>query len=270
MWTVVLSALAGVCVALASNLAGDARWWWSVLWGLLTFAGFQAGVGWCLRRRVKRQMDALQAILAAGQKRLQQKVNQWQLRPPGSIKQAQQELERDQRQFIEQALAQTGAFARFYPWSPLLRRQVDTLRMQLHFQLKNFDEVDRLLPHCLFLEPMTAAMRMTRMYLRQEQGIEKFFEKQARRLRYGQGAILYALYAWIALQRGDVDTAHKTMIRACAKMENETIKRNRDHLANNRPRQFSNAGLGEEWYALGLEEPRIKAQRQRMPGGRPG
>ncbi len=270
MWTVVLSALAGIGVALASNSVGAARWWWSILWGLLAFAGLQAAVGWRLRRHVKRQMDTVQGILAAGQKRLQQKLNQWQLRPPGSVRQAQQEMEREQRQFIEQALAQSGGFARFYPWSPLLRRQVATLRMQLNFQLRKFDEVDRLLPHCLFIEPMTAAMRMVRMYRREEQGLERFFEKQVRRLRYGQGAILYALYAWIALRRGDVDTAHKTLIRACAKMENETIKRNRDHLANNRVKQFSNAGLGDEWYVLGLEEPRVKTQRQRMPGGRPG
>jgi hypothetical protein len=81
--------------------------------------------------------------------------------------------------------------------------------------------------------------------------------------------ILTALYAWMLVQKGDVAAAHKVLIRACEKAENETLKRNRDHLANTRVGQFSNAGLGDEWYALGLEEPKVRTQRQRAPGGRP-
>ena len=125
------------------------------------------------------------------------------------------------------------------------------------------------MPSCLFLEPMTAAMRMARMYTRKDEEIDKFFTRQTARLRYGQGAILYALYAWIAVQRNDIELAQKTLLRAAEKMENETIKRNIEHLANNRVRQFTNAGLGDEWYALGLEEPRIKMQRSRGAGARP-
>ncbi|MDD5704981.1 MAG: hypothetical protein PHR35_03590 [Kiritimatiellae bacterium] len=269
MWTLILSALAGACLALGLTVGGVSLWGWSLLWGVLLFLGGQAGTGWLLRRRVQTLMNKVQEIMAAGQKRLQQKTSQWQLRPPGSLKQAQLELEREQRVFLEQAIAQTAGLTPYFRWSPLLRRQTDTLRMQLYYQLKNYTEVDRLLPGCLYLEPMTAAMRMARMYVRKDPGLDKFFEKQVRRLRYGQGAILYGLQAWIALQRGDVAAAHKTLVRACAKMENETIKRNCEHLANNRVKQFSNAGLGDEWYVLGLEEPRIKAQRQRQPGGRP-
>ena len=66
--------------------------------------------------------------------------------------------------------------------------------------------------------------------------------------------------------REEIEAAHKVLVRACEKMENEVIKANRDHLANNRVSQFSNAGLADEWYALGLEQPRVKMQRQRHPG----
>jgi hypothetical protein len=45
-------------------------------------------------------------------------------------------------------------------------------------------------------------------------------------------------------------------------MENATIKQNLEHLANNRINQFTNAGLGDEWYALHLEQPKVKTQRQ--------
>jgi hypothetical protein len=41
-------------------------------------------------------------------------------------------------------------------------------------------------------------------------------------------------------------------------------------LANNRVGHFSNAGMGDEWYALHLEQPKVKMQRQRPHAfGRP-
>lgn len=269
MLTIILSLMVGAGVGLGLYVGDAAHWGWCILWGVLAFAACQAGAGWLLRGRIKRMMDAVQGTLMAGQKKLQAKINQWQLRPPGSVKQAQLEIEREQRGFLQQAIEQTSAFDAYYRWSPLLKRQVNTLKMQLRYQMKDFSEVDRLMPTCLFLEPMTAAMRLARMYVNKDENLGKVFDKQVLRLRYGQGAILYALYAWIAVQRNDIDLAHKTLIRASAKLENETIKRNLEHLANNRVKQFSNAGLGDEWYALGLEEPRVKMQRQRGPGGRP-
>ena len=268
MLTIILSALIGVSAGLGLWLGDVAHWGWCIFWGLLVFGACQAGTGWILRRRIRRLMEEIQGTMQAGQKKLQEKVNRWQVRPPGSLKQAQTEMERDQRVFIRQALEQTAAFEPYYLWSPLLRRQINTMRMQLYYQMKDFDEVDRLMPRCLFIEPVTAAMRMARMHVLKDAELDKFFERQVARLRYGHGAVLYSLYAWIALQRGDTDLAYKTLLRADSKMDNEIIKRNIEHLANNRLRQFSNAGLGDEWYVLGLEEPRIKTQRQRGPGGR--
>jgi len=101
------------------------------------------------------------------------------------------------------------------------------------------------------------------MHMKGEEGIEKVFKKHTARLRYGQGALLYGLYAWILVQKNELDGAHKVLIQACEKMENDTLKRNREHLANNRVGHFSNAGLGDEWYALHLEQPKVKMQRQR-------
>lgn len=269
MLTIILSACTGLVLGCGLYWGGGVHGGWSIFWGVLAGGLVQGGSAWFLRGRIKRLMDGVQGTLLAGQKKLQAKVNQWQIRPPGSIKQAQIEIEREQRGFLQQALGQTDAFAPYYRWSPLLKRQVNTLKMQLHYQMKDYAAVDRLMPSCLFLDPMTACMRLARMYVRKEEGIDKVFGKQVARLRYGQGAVLYSLYAWIAVQRNDIDLAHQTLLRAAAKMENETIKRNIEHLANNRPRQFSNAGLGDEWYALGLEEPRVKTQRPRGAAGRP-
>jgi hypothetical protein len=40
---------------------------------------------------------------------------------------------------------------------------------------------------------------------------------------------------------------------------------NFERLANGKVKQFSNSGFGDAWYALGLEEMKVKAQRQKMP-----
>ena len=263
MLTVLINAGFGILLGVALGVTGAAHWGWSVFWGLLAFVVGQGAAGYLIQQRVKAAMGGVQKILEDGQRRLQFKVNQWQTRPPGSLKQAQQEIEREQRLFVEKALAESKGLARFNRWAPLMQRQVDTMRIQLFWMLKDFKQVDELMPKALIVDPLMAAIKIARMHMKGEEGIEKVFKKHTARLRYGQGALLYGLYAWILVQKNELDGAHKVLIQACEKMENETLKRNREHLANNRVGHFSNAGLGDEWYALHLEQPKVKMQRQR-------
>ena len=264
MLTVLINAVAGLLVALAFGMTGAANWGWSAFWGVLAFIAGQGAMGYFFQRRVKAAMAGVQKILEDGQKRLQFKVNQWQMRPPGSLKQAQQEMEREQRQFVERALEASKVLDRFNRWVPLMNRQSATMRLQLYWMLKDFKKVDDLLPKALIVDPLMAAVKIARMHMKgEDEGIAKVFKKHTARLRYGQGSLLYGLYSWILVQKNDLDGAHKVLIQACEKMENDTIKKNREHLANNRVGHFSNAGLGDEWYALHLEQPKVKMQRQR-------
>jgi hypothetical protein len=269
MLMIVLTGLAGALLGVVFGFCHVANWGWATFWGVLTFVGSQGGIGYLFQRRVKREMEAVQKILMDGQKRMQQKIGQWQMRPPGSLKQAQLELERDQKVFVDRALEASKALERFNRWVPLMSRQIATLRTQLYWMGKDFKNVDEQLPRVLIVDPTMAALKMARMYMKGEDGIDKLFKKQTARLRYGQGALLYALYSWILVQKNDIDGAHKVLVTACEKMENETLKKNREHLANNRVGHFSNAGLGDEWYALHLEEPKVKMQRQSRFSNRP-
>lgn len=269
MLTVVLNVILGVLLAVAFGASGVANWGWASFWGVLAFIVGQGSTGFLMQKRIKVEMAAVQKILEDGQKRLQHKVGQWQMRPPGSVKQAQTEIERDQRLFVERALEVATAMERFDRWAPLMGRQIATLKIQLYWMLKEFKKVDELMPKALIVDPMMAAVKMARMYMKGEEGLDKLFKKQSARLRYGQGTLLYALYAWILVQKKDLDGAHKVLIEACEKMENDTVKKNREHLANNRVGQFSNAGLGDEWYALHLEQPKVRMQRQSRFSGRP-
>ena len=261
--TILINAIAGALLIAVLGMTDTASWGWSVFWGVLAFVIGQGATGYLIQKRVKAAMGGVQKILEDGQKRLQFKVNQWQMRPPGSIKQAQQEVEREQRMFVERALEESKGLERFSRWAPLMGRQVATMRIQLYWMLKEFKKVDELMPKALIVDPLMAAIKIARMHMKGEEGIEKAFKKHSVRLRYGQGALLYGLYSWIMVQKNDIDGAHKVLIEACEKMENDTIKKNREHLANNRVGRFSNAGLGDEWYALHLEQPKVKMQRQR-------
>ena len=265
MFTLILSGILGVTLMLGLGLTDTSAWGWAVFFGVLAFLACNTAVGLILKKRIKSLMDVMQGTLMTGQKQMQEKMNAWKFRPPGSPKQAQIEMQKMQHVFVEKALAQSKAFEPYFKWVPLLSRQITTLRMQLHYQEKNFAEVDRLLPNCLFMDPLSMSMGLARKYANNDPKLDEFFEKNARKLRYGQGAAFYGLYAWIAVKRGDLDAAINVLLRAGKKMENETLKRNIEILQNNKPKQFSLAGLGDEWYALGLEEPRIKMQRMPRP-----
>lgn len=272
MYTIMIAVIVGLVAGGGLHFGHVSSLGWSVLWGFLVAVGVQVGASFWLKKKVEAEMKAVQAILLAGQKRIQNKVNQWQMRPPGSIRQAQIEIEREQKGFITQALEVSKGLEKWRRWSPLLGKQIATLRMQLYYQTKDYKKVDELMPHCLFLEPISVAMKLARMYQLKEEGLGAFFEKTVKRLqRFSRGAdtgILYAAYSWMLVQRKEIDKAHKILITGCEQSEKETLKRNRDLLANNKINHFNNAGFGDEWYALGLEEPKIKAQRQRASGSR--
>ncbi|MBQ7721289.1 MAG: hypothetical protein IJT64_00100 [Kiritimatiellae bacterium] len=268
MFTLIISAALGVALAASLKATHTSAIGWAIAFGLLLFFAVNTAIGLSLKNRIKALMDRVQGILQSGQRQVQEKTNAWRFRPPGSPKQAQIELQKMQHALIEKALAESEAFNPYFNWVPLLRRQIATMRMQLHYQDRNWSEVDKLMPQCLFLEPLTMSMRLARMYVvggkdeKSRAEMEKFFGKCAKRLRYGQGAILYALHAWTKVQDGDLDGAVATLNAATKKMENETIKRNLELLLNGKPKHFNLSGLGDEWYALALEEPRIKTQRQ--------
>ncbi len=69
-------------------------------------------------------------------------------------------------------------------------------------------------------------------------------------------------YAWILLKQGKNDDAFTVLTNAKKKSENPVLVANWEALANGKIKQFSNAGLGEAWYALGLEMPKMQRVQQ--------
>ena len=266
MLSVLISVAVGLAVGLGLGLTGTLGYGWSSFFGVLAFGAAQFVSGRIVQKRVKSAMDAVQAVLVDGQKRMQAKMARWQMRPPGSIHEIQAEMARDQKVFVTEALARTEDLRRFTPWVPMMARQIATAQFQLFWMIKEIRKVDELMPKALFFDPTMSAMKMARLHMlgKPVEEIAKVYEKAVRRLRYNQNVLLAAAYSWMLVQRKDVDGAFKALNRALEKSDNETLKSNRDHLANNRVAHFTNSGLGEQWYALLLEEPKIRQQRPRM------
>jgi hypothetical protein len=266
MLTVILAFSAAAGSFAAAYYAGDWALGWSLFAGLLSFGAVQGVAGVLIRRRVQADMERVQAILAAGQRKLQAKMQRWQLRPPGSVQAAQKEMFDDTKVFVREALAETESLRRYRLWVPLIERQMATAQFQLNWMIKEFAVVDKLMPKALFLDPTMAAMKMARLYMRgaPTEEIGKIYTKTVRRVRYNQNVVPAALWSWILVQRGDSDGAFKALTEALKKSDNETLKRNHELLMNNRVAHFSNSGLGDQWYALQLEEPRVKMQRQHI------
>ena len=265
MITLALAVLAGAGGYCAAHFGFDAGIGWSVFWAVVGFGVFQAVAGVLIQKRVKREMESVQAILVEGQKRLQQKMQRWQMRPPGSIQAAQKEIFEDTKVFVKQALERTETLRKFRLWVPMMDRQIATAKVQLSWMIKDFKTVDALMPKALFLDPTMTAMKLARLYMTggDIKEMKKVYTKGVARVRYNGNVLLAATMSWIEVQKGDADAAFKTLTEALKKSDDATLKRNHECLMNNRVGHFSNSGLGDPWYSLLLEEPKVHMQRQR-------
>ena len=273
MLSLLISALVAIALASASN-ASQFSTGATVFFSLAGFAGTFFLVGFLVRKKMSKAQTALQESMQAAQGRMQRKVQQFQNKPGGNIKQIQNQLEMDQKAMLKQGLELTKALEPFRKWSLLTRRQIATMRLQFHYQLKEFDKVDEILTTCGFLrgpmmmDSMAVAMRMARCYKKDDlAGAKKLFKRKIMWFRGDRGTLLYGLMSWIYVKVGEPDEARRVLLKAKEATEVDTFTKNWEHLSNDRVKSFSNAGLGDEWYSLFLENPpAVKQQRMRGNG----
>jgi hypothetical protein len=246
----------------------------------LSFAGFVGTfflVGFFVRKKMSKVQGALQESMQVAQRRIQRKVQQFQNKPGGNVKQIQRQLELDQKAMLKEGLELTKGLEPFRKWSLLTGRQIATMRLQFYYQLKEFDKVDEILATCglfrgpMMMDPMTVAMRMARCYKNDDvAGAKKVFKRQILWFRGDRGTLIYGLMSWIYVKVGEPDEARQVLLKAKEATGVEIFARNWEHLSNNRAKSFSNAGLGDEWYSLYLETPPpVKQQRARGHGRHP-
>ena len=263
MLTLIIALLAGALCGY-----GAAREWnlvWGIGCGVLGFLAAQLTVGLFLRGATKRRMDRIQKIMQDAQQKLNKQLNLFQIRPPSSQKAAQQILETIQNGAAKKALEETESFRPLFIWNLMLERQIAAMRAQLYFQLKEFKKADECLKRAWLTDPQTVAIALARMYRNEDPKLDKFFASKFRRARGDGAAFLASVYAWIKLKQDDEAAALEALNAAKKKSDHPVLLENHDRLVNGKAKQFSNSGFGDIWYALYLEEPKMKAQRQR-PG----
>lgn len=266
MLSLIIALTCGAATCLALGLTGAMGCGWSIFFGILAFGAVQIALGVVLQRKVKAAMKAVEQTLLEGQKALQAKMQRWQVCPPSSLQAAQKEIAADQRKFVDAALALTEPLHRFDKWIPMMKRQIATAQFQLYWMVKEYRKCDALMDKALFVDPTMYAMKMARMYTlgKSTDEIRKVYAKGTRRLRYNQNVLIAAAWTWMLVKRNEVDAAFKALNEALKNSDDATLKANREALANNRVAHFTNSGIGDTWWALGLEEPKVKMQRQRM------
>lgn len=264
MITLLIAIAVGGGTFALSHYSADIGAGWSVFWGFLAFAVFQGVAGYFIQRKVKADMTRVQLILADGQKKLQQKMQRWQLRPPGSVQAAQKEIFEDTKIFVREALCEVQRLRRYKMWVPMMERQIATASVQLNWMVKDFKEVDKAMPKVLLIDPVMVSIKMARMFMLDAdlKDIMKIYQKGVARVKYNGNVLMAATMSWMQVKRGDHDGAFKTLTEALKKSDDATLKHNHELLMNNRVGHFSNSGLGDQWYSLLLETPKVKTQRQ--------
>ena len=261
MLTTLISVLVGAAVGAVSYSAWGTVW--AVICGLACMLATQAVIGLILRKKVTALQSALQNLLAEGQSKIQRKLTVMQQRGSTDMKSARNLLEREQNILLNSALHFCDRFNVYTLWSPMLSRQINTMRFAFLYQMKDFKAAEALSRRCFFMDPQSIAMRMAMLYRGNDPSLDKFFRSKSRRLK-GESCVLpYCTYAWIKLRGDAPQEALNVLIEAKGKTDNPVVTENWERLANGKYKQFTLSGLGDAWYSLFLEEPKMpKGRRQ--------
>lgn len=242
---------------------------WSVVVAVLCGLGIQVAVTLLIRKKITALMTAIQGRITEKSNSLRRKYEQLGSRG-GNVKWLMDQARKDQDAMLSEALESTRKMEPYCKWSFLLDRQINAIRVQFLYQLKKFEDVDGLLPKTLLGDPVLACMKMCRHYkLGQEAELKKTYDKYRKKFK-NDAVLIYATYSWMLMRRKQMDEALKVLVDGKAATDDEVLESNWEHVANGRPGQFSNAALGESWYALLLEEPKQPKPQMVRQQMRPG
>jgi tetratricopeptide (TPR) repeat protein len=235
---------------------------WGITCGIAAFLLAYMILSLILRKFVMDRQMAIQNIMQDAQNKVNRQLEMFNRRPPSSVNAARQILEKIQFDGIRKALAETENFKKFYIWNIMLSRQINTMKVQLYYQLREYSKVDELLPKAILFDPQSLAIKLARMYKNNDPKLDKFYKFKCSRLKGENGAFIASVYAWIKIRQEDQEKALDALRAASKTSDNMVLRENIDRLANGKVKHYSNSGFGDTWYMLALEEPKVKNQRQ--------
>lgn len=265
MLTLVIGiAVAALCSAVAAATLGTG---WAIFLGIIGFLVPAIVINLLVKKRMEAIFNDVQSHVEEMQDQMRRKINMMQTKMVSGGKGLQKRLEKEQAKSIREAIKILDRVSPLRKWNLLAERQENTLRAQMHYQIKEFEKADEYFKKCFIMDPLTLAMKLSRQYTNEGfEPIEKAFKKGVKRFKDEQASILYALYSWILVKEERIEDAVAILSEGKDKTENETLKANWEHLANGRLRRFSNAAMGDQWFALHLETPKPVKVKQRFGG----
>lgn len=275
MLSLLLSVLVSTVVVIALH-ASHVNRGTTIFFGIVGFIAAYYLIGFLIRKKITKAQKELEEIMKAGQQRISRKIQQAQSRPGANVKLLQRQIEGDQKAIVKEALQFVDRFEPFKKWNLVMGRQIATMRLQFLYQLKEFEQVDELFASQglfkgpMMVEPMMVAMKMARLYKHGDvAGAEKTFKRKIKWFRGDKGTLLYGLMSWILVKEDKLEEARQLLQKGNEATHNETLAFNWERLCNDKPKSFSNEGLGDQWYGLYLENPPApKQQRVRAAKGR--
>ena len=239
---------------------------WSIVFCVLAFLAVQIIISLIIRKLSNRITAVLQGIMQETQRKIMVKQNQFMRRPLGQ-EQMIRELEKEQAIGIDQMIKALDLYNPLYLWQPMLKKQVNTMRMMFSYQKREFDKVDELMKNCFLMDAQSISMKMARMYANKEEdkALDKFYKKKCFRFRGNDAVLTASVYAWILVKRERFDDAIKVLADAKIRTsDNPVIVKNWEALVNGKIKHFSNSQIGDTWYALYLEKPKMQKVQQNV------
>lgn len=268
MLTIILAFLAATLAWSGVYYGFEGRHWgWATLAGFAGFIAVALPITWLIRKRMEMIFNAVQGKIISSQEQLRRKIMALQNKMQSGPK-FQAQIEKEQADSIREAIKMLDELKPIQKWNLLVLRQYNTFKGQMLFQIKDFEGAAPLLDKALVLEPLTLAMQMVLMYKKGDmKKLEKAFYKGTGRFKDEKGTLLYALYSWVLVAENRPSEAVAILDEGRKKCESEVLQQNWDHLVNGRSKRFSNAALGEQWFALYLENPPQQKMKAQSPFG---
>ena len=266
MLSLLLSVLGGFAAWSALHFGvSSEHYFWNAMAGVAAFLLVMFIINLLLKKKLEQAFAQVQNHILEAQERISRKIRSIGMRATPKF---QEEMEREQAKSIREAIDMMVILKPYEKWNLMIGRQVNTLKGQFHYQLKEYDKAYEYFQKSLLLDPMLVAMQMALYYRRgEDEKVRKCFYKGTGRFKDNKAVILYALYSWILVQQNKIDEAVKLLAEAKTRAENDVLKQNWDYLVNGHVRRFSNSLLGDQWYALMLETPKITRIQQQAGGG---
>ncbi|MBE6406459.1 MAG: hypothetical protein E7040_10630 [Lentisphaerae bacterium] len=264
MLTILLGIISAGTIITILKKATTMSSFWVVVLGVLGFVTVQIIVALVLRFKMNKINGALQQVMLETQKTLERKQQMFIRQRNTNQTMLRMQLEAEQKKGIEAALEVIEQFRPLCLWNLMIKKQMTTMKMAFNYQMRNWQEVDKLLPGCTFLDPQTVCMKLARMYKNKDEGLDKYYKKGTRLLRKESLILPAATYSWILLKQDRKEDALRVLNNTLKKTESAILTQNRDAIVNNKLKQFSNAELAESWYVLALEEPKMQKVQQKV------